>query len=242
MKFVALVSGGKDSIYTIQTLKDQGHVPVGLLYMKNEDTYVDSYMYQTVGSEIVELFETCLNLPLFQYKTKCKTNNKDLDYKISKDDEVEDLYEALLDIKSKLNFEAVSSGAILSTYQKNRVLNVTKRLNLESLSPLWQRNQRDLLEEMIDRGVKGTIVKVASSFLDRSWLGKDISQIFKENVKLYDNYCGEGGEYETVVLDCKLFSHKINYKEVEIMCHPDETFANGTVFYMKIKELSLEKK
>ncbi|KAK6090704.1 hypothetical protein P3W45_000427 [Vairimorpha bombi] len=242
MKFVALVSGGKDSVYSIQLLKSQGHTPVGLLYMYTEDEYVDSYMYQTVGSEIVKVLGKCLELPLFEYKTKCLTINKDLDYIKIQDDEVEDLYNALSEIRNKIDFEGVSSGAILSRYQKNRVENVSRRLGLISLAPLWHRNQKDLLGEMINSGIKAVLVKVASSFLDRSWLGKDIRFVYDLNTGLDDNYCGEGGEYETVVLDCDIFKYRIEFKESSIHCHPDETLENATVFFMRFGDIYLENK
>lgn len=242
MKFVALVSGGKDSIYSIQLLKLQGHTPVGLLYMYTDDEYVDSYMYQTVGSEIVKVLGKCLDLPLYEYKTKCLTINKNLDYTKINDDEVEDLYTALSEIRSKISFEGISSGAILSRYQKNRVENVAKRLDLVSLAPLWMRNQKDLLKEMVNSGIKAVLVKVASSFLDRSWLGKDIKYVYDGNIGLDDNYCGEGGEYETVVLDCDLFKFRIKFKEFNIHCHPDETLENASVFFMRFKDIYLEEK
>lgn len=242
MKFIALVSGGKDSVYTIQVLKEQGHTPVGLLYMKNTSSYVDSYMYQTVGSEVVELFGKCMDLPLFLYETKCETVNTELEYKINETDEVEDLYEAIKDVQTKLDFDAISSGAILSMYQKNRILNVAQRLNISSLTPLWGRNQRELLIEMVENEIKAEIVKIASSFFDKTWIGTDISKILETNICLYENFCGEGGEYETVVLDCKLFKYKIKYNKKEIFCHPDENIDNATVFFSKYINLSLVKK
>lgn len=45
-------------------------------------------------------------------------------YKPSENDEVEDLYQLLVEIKEKCEIEAVSVGAILSDYQRVRVENV----------------------------------------------------------------------------------------------------------------------
>lgn len=118
-------------------------------------------------------------------------------------------------MKKKLHpdVKAVSIGAILSNYQRTRVENVCKRLNLISLAYLWNRDQKDLLEEMISQNLHAIIIKVSTFGLDKSHLGKSLIEIkehlFKIN-KLYDiNLCGEGGEYETLVLDCPIFQKKI---------------------------------
>lgn len=240
MDFVGLVSGGKDSIYSIKCCIEDGNKLVGLLYMNNPSPYVDSYMYQTVGSEVVRLFGECLDVPLFIYSTDCNSLNQDLIYKENELDEVEDLYRALSQIKQKINFQAISSGAILSRYQKNRVENVTGRLGLTSLSPLWDRDQKELLKEMIDYGLNAVLVKVASSSLDKSFLGKNISDIYNSEVLLDENYCGEGGEYESVVLDCPLFKKRIHFSDFDVLNHPDEQKENGTVFYLQFKGLKLE--
>lgn len=60
------------------------------------------------------------------------------------------------------DLEAVSVGAILSNYQRTRVENVCKRLNLVCLAYLWKRNQKDLLEEMISQNLHAIIIKVSS--------------------------------------------------------------------------------
>lgn len=59
MKVFALISGGKDSIFNIQKCIENGHeiVALGNLYNYDEDIQeegieLDSYMYQTVGSNL----------------------------------------------------------------------------------------------------------------------------------------------------------------------------------------------
>jgi diphthine-ammonia ligase len=242
MKFVALVSGGKDSVYSISRLVDSGHELVALLHMRSTETYVDSYMYQTVGSELGSVLGECLGVPMFVHSTACRSINRKLVYRKTEHDEVEDLYDALLSIKATVSFEGVSSGAILSTYQKNRVESVCQRLGVQSLAPLWQIPQKSLLERMIRDGVDARVVKVASSFLDRGCINMSLSEVREhlESKAPYEtNYCGEGGEYESVVLDCPLFRKRIVVDEYEIEGHPDEAGREGSVFFMRIRGFSL---
>ena len=58
MKFVALLSGGKDSVFTIMKLLNSGEhelVCLANLFPPQEVHELDSYMYQSVGSEMIEL-------------------------------------------------------------------------------------------------------------------------------------------------------------------------------------------
>ena len=136
--------------------------------------------------------------------------------------------------------EAVSSGAIWSTYQKNRVENVCERLGLTSLAYLWQRDQVDLLAEMIDSGLHAILIKVAVGGLDARHLGQSIAANATHLLSLHQsmgiNVCGEGGEYESLVLDCPLFKReRIELRQVEEVVHRDDPFA--PVVYLTIRSL-----
>jgi len=122
MKFAALVSGGKDSVYSILECIRVGHELVCCVHLgaplKVEE---ESFMYQTAASNVIPtLVEECLGVPLILQQRVGKSVNQSLVYEnCSDEDEVEDMYLALK--KAKDNFpmiEAVSSGAILSTYQR----------------------------------------------------------------------------------------------------------------------------
>ncbi len=117
---------------------------------------------------------------------------------------------------------ALSAGAILSTYQRTRIESVAQRLNLVPLAFLWQypaltwrAGPRALLAHMAAVGMDARIVKVAGGGLDEGLLGKDVLTegvgrrveaavgrfVVGEGVGGGGAVLGEGGEYETVVLD-----------------------------------------
>ncbi|KAI3382446.1 hypothetical protein SNEBB_003888 [Seison nebaliae] len=213
---VILLSGGKDSLYAAYLLKKQGYTLrcIGNIYPEDisETTETDSYMYQTVGCETINRIAQCLQLPLIRRKTKAKCVNSQLKYEETKEDEVEDLFHLLDEVKKKYpNVRYVSSGAIASNYQKNRVESVCRRLNLTSLSPLWGLEQEQLLKDMVTNNFHAIIIKAASFAFSppNQYLGMTLEEILEklEGKKFpYEiNYCGEGGEYETIVLDCPLF-------------------------------------
>lgn len=242
MKFLGLVSGGKDSMYAVCKLIDEGHHLVGLLYVYCETSTIDSFMFQTVGKEIIRNYGACMGVPLFLHNTKCMALNKELEYGPVEHDEVEDLFQGVKDTLSKVFFEGVSSGAVLSVYQKNRIENVCRRLNLQSLTPLFQMNQKELLSNMIAYGIDARVVKVAGSDLDQNALNKDLIYVkdFYDKSRFRDiNYCGEGGEYETMVVDAPHFLKRISISSFKVCGHEEEIGKCQNVFFMIIDNMSL---
>jgi diphthine-ammonia ligase len=274
MKVIALISGGKDSTYNMMECVKNGHKIVALVNLrppqsesvKNElsssststsgDELVqelDSYMYQSVGNEMIELYAQAMELPLYRANITGKVLNTSLEYEPSNaGDEVEDLYRILkqvkdeLESKSECTIEGVSSGAIFSTYQKNRVENICERLQMQSLAYLWHRNQAELLGDMISSGLQAILIKVACYGLDpEKHLGKTIEEIRPHMMQLEQqfgaNVCGEGGEYETLTLDCPLFKRKrIVIDEFKLVIHSNDAFAK--VGYLIFKKFHLQDK
>lgn len=120
-----MISGGKDSCFNIMQCIAAGHKVVALANLEPQaKTEVDSYMYQSVGFEAIELIAESMQLPLFRKQTRGTSHHRDLNYTPTKDDEVEDLYQLLEEVKEQLGVDAVSVGAILSDYQRLRVENV----------------------------------------------------------------------------------------------------------------------
>jgi diphthine-ammonia ligase len=253
MKVIALISGGKDSTFNMMECIKHGHEIVALVNLKPSQKHLkhelDSYMYQSVGNEVLDLYAEAMQLPFFRDEITGTTKLTDLTYEPTcEDDEVEDLYRVLkrvkeeLETKHNVKADAVSSGAILSTYQKNRVENVCERLGFTSLAYLWARNQQELLNEMIDSGIDAILIKVACMGLEpNKHLGKSIKELreylFSLENKFSMNVCGEGGEYESLTLDCPLFKKRIVIDEHEIVIHSNDAFA--TVGYLVLKKFHL---
>ena len=195
-------------------------------------------MYQTAGSEAVrKQAEECIGVPFYVREIRGRSKNISLVYDNDVDDaddvttdEVEDLYQLLKEIQSQCpDVSAVSSGAILSTYQRTRIEHVCSRLNLTSLSFLWRMSsQRTLLNSILDDGqIDAVLVRVACppGLMPSRHLGKSLLELRNGGVleRLKDRYgmhpAGEGGEYETLVLDCpRLFKYgRLVLEETEVI-------------------------
>lgn len=238
MKFVALVSGGKDSCFNILHCLSQGHELVALANLHPEDTSrqeLDSFMYQTVGHDVLDYYSECCEVPMYRQAITGGSENQRLEYSTTLNDETEDLYKLLVKVlEAHPDIKAVSVGAILSNYQRTRVEHVCLRLGLVSLAYLWQRDQLELLSEMCESGLDARLIKVAAVGLDERHLTKSIQQMLPVMINLNNRFdvhiCGEGGEYETLVLDAPFFkSKKLEIVDTEIV------HDSGGVCYLKLK-------
>lgn len=243
MNVVALLSGGKDSCYTLLKTRVHGHNVIAVAHITPPVEEADSFMYQSVASSAIPYLAEALELPLFTYPTKAKAHHQGLAYTPTLDDEVEDLVELLRNVKkAHPSLQAVCAGALWSDYQRLRVESAASRVGLLSLAYLWRRKQSELLDEMIDIGLHAVLVKVAGIGLDSEHLGKSLADMRPVLLKLEDMYgshvCGEGGEYESLVLWMPGFKKRLVLKEVEVVPHTEDPIA--PVSYLRIHECALE--
>ena len=227
LNVVGLISGGKDSFYSIlHCIANQHRVialanlyPAGFLSPSVATEDLNSYMYQTAGHSIVPLYAEALRLPLYRQEICGIAANSSRDYHPgSSTDNSIDETESLLPLLRKVivahpTVNAVCSGAILSTYQRTRIESAARRLNLIPLSYLWQypslppSSPGGLLDDMAAVGFDVRIVKVASGGLDEDLLWSNLmdpsvrKKVERSIGRFGGSVLGEGGEYETLVVD-----------------------------------------
>ena len=218
-RVLGLVSGGKDSAYAMMKCVEHGHEIIALGNLHPPSSCIgeelDSFMYQTVGHPHVQAMADAMELPLYRREICGTAVATGLQYDGAvAGDEVEDLHALLAEVlRREPGVTAVCCGAVLSNYQRARVESVCARLGLASLAYLWQRDQAELLAEMVDAGVVAVLIKVAALGLKPAHLGRTVGELQPLFHKLHGQFgfhvCGEGGEYETYTLDCPLFKRAI---------------------------------
>ena len=208
MNCAILFSGGKDSTYAAYLAKKEGYKISCLISIFSENP--DSYMFHTPSILKVKKQAEVMNLPLIVQKTKGE-----------KEIELKDLEKAIRLAKNEYDIECIVTGAVESVYQKSRIQKICENLNLKCYNPLWKKDQIELLSELLKNNFKVLIIGVSAYPLDKSWLGRGINNKFIKDIKiLYGKYKinpeGEGGEFETFVLNCPLFSKEIKITEKKI--------------------------
>ena len=209
MKLGVLFSGGKDSTYSMYLAKKLGHEIVCLIsiYSDNED----SFMFHTPAIKMTKKQAKLMNLPTIIQKTKGE-----------KEKELNDLKKAIKSAIKKYKIQGIVTGAVASNYQALRIQKICDKLRIECLNPLWKKDQIELLNELIKNNFEVIVVGVGAFPLDKKWIGRVINKQFISEIKNFQekykiNPAGEGGEFESLVLNCPLFEKKLNVKLKKIV-------------------------
>ncbi len=226
MRLGVLFSGGKDSTLALHYAAKKAEVVCLItLFSKNSQ----SYMFHTPNIDLTVLQAEALGLPSIRKVTEGKPEK-----------ELKDLEVAIAHAIDNFEIEGVATGAVESVYQASRIQRICNSLGLWCVNPLWQRNQKQLLEEVVSEGFRTVISGVFAYPLDKKWLGKWIDEaLIDKLMALSDKYglspSGEGGEIETTVLDAPLFKKKLEILDFKVEAH-----GNSGVF--KIRKAKLKEK
>lgn len=223
MKIAALISGGKDSMYaTYQAFKN--HELVCLISIKSKNS--ESYMFHIPNIDLVKYQARAMQIPLIFAETQG-----------IKEQELEDLEKAIKIAIKKYQIQGLVSGAIESNYQKERIENICKKLNIKSITPLWHINKEQYWNDLLNNKFEIIISSVSSEGLDKSWLGEKINRNLIKKLKILSkkfnfHLAFEGGEAETLVTNCPLFKKRL---EIEKAAIEMESEFSGLYLIKKVK-------
>jgi predicted ATP pyrophosphatase (TIGR00289 family) len=151
-----------------------------------------------------------MNIPTIGYPTGCATS-----------EELNSLEKAIIEVKSVYNIEGVVHGGILSKYQNDIFGRICSRHKLATLTPIWQIQQSKYMELLLETNFEIKIVGVSSMGLDEKWLGisldrEGLNRLKSLSNKYRFNLTFEGGEGETLVLDCPIFYKRVVVRKANI--------------------------
>jgi asparagine synthase (glutamine-hydrolysing) len=227
IKLGCLFSSGKDSAHALWIMLREGYPVECLIALKSRNPA--SYMFHTPAIEMVEKQAEAIGLPLVLKETKGE-----------KEKELEDLKDALREAKEEYRIKGVITGALWSNYQKERIQRVSLSENLKVFSPLWHINQETVMRLVVNN-FEVIFTSISAYGLDKSWLGRrieeeDVDRLVARDKKIGLNVAGEGGEFESLVLDGPMFKKKLVILNSEI----DEEDENRA--RLVIKEVKFEDK
>jgi len=207
MKLGVLFSGGKDSTHAALLAKRAGHELSCFLSVQSKNE--DSFMFHTPAIELTRKQAELCGVPFLLKETK---GEKEL--------ELMDLGDLIGDAVEKYKIEGIVTGAVESVYQASRIQEICNNLGIECFNPLWQMDQWELLDKLIEEGFDIRIVGVAAYPFDDSYVGRKIDESFLKELrevhkKLGINPAGEGGEFESLVVNCPLFSEGLKIKQIK---------------------------
>jgi uncharacterized protein (TIGR00290 family) len=179
-------SSGKDSAWTLHVLRQRGEVDVcGLLSTVN--THFQRVAMHGTRQALLKAQANAARLPLWEVPLPWPCSNE--------------AYETAMSVVCKSavgqGISAIAFGDLfledVRRYREDRLRNT----GLEPLFPLWGRNTRELLEEMLAGGLRARIVCVDPSKLSPDFAGRDLSREMLDSLPAGVDPCGENGEFHT---------------------------------------------
>lgn len=187
-------------------MKRLGHDIVCLISIIPEIN--DSLLFHFPNIHLTQALAQAIDLPIrnFQSSTSKLEN------------EMSVLENALSTVKDEFGIEGIVHGGISSMFQKRNFEKVCEDLHLSVHSPLWNLNPRNYLHQLIDEKFKITIVGVSALGLDQEWLGitldhENVTRLESLSTKYGFNLNFEGGEAETLVVDCPIYKKKLEIRK-----------------------------
>lgn len=192
---LVISSGGKDSILALHKAWALGLRIIGIVTMLPEDPY--SMLYHAHNVRHVKSIAESIGINWYGFEAK-------------KEDEEGSLERAL----KKLRANLLISGGVASNYQKDRFDKIAESVNMKHLAPLWNMKAHEVLKEIISINMDVMIISVAAYGLDESWLGRrltkeSVNELLRLSEKYHFNLIGEGGDYDSFVLDAPLYKKRL---------------------------------
>ncbi len=204
MTVSALVSGGKDSIFSAYLADTQGMTVDELVVLTPADP--DSMMFHTPNLSMVALQAQAWGKAIRTVKVVGS----------SEAEETAAVRDALVGAQGP-----VVTGAIASAYQWSRLQSVTYSLGRPLYAPLWGKDPGRVVREEVGAGLDIRLVQLAAESLTPELLGHRLDLDMIQEIERRSrevrpvHVAGEGGEYETLVTDVPGWTHRLVLDRVE---------------------------
>jgi len=173
----------------------QGVIPRAILNVMNEDGKISRSHGLPAG--VLRQQAEALGLPLIAIQSTWE------DYQVN-------FIKALQNLKTTYAIEALVFGDIDLQAHRDWEEIVCAKAGLKALLPLWQRDRKELVLEMLDTPIEAMIVS-CNDVMGPRFLGRTIdSSLVADLEALGVDPCGENGEYHSLVLNCPLFRRRLD--------------------------------
>lgn len=208
-------SSGKDSAWTLHVLRQNPDVElVGLLTTVN--TQFKRVAMHGIRYELLKLQAEAAGLPLWEIPLPWPCSNE--------------VYEQAMAGACRKAVEsgirAIAFGDLfledVRRYREERL----RGTGLEPAFPLWGRDTRELISEMIDGGLRARIVCVDPSKMHPDLAGRDLDHELLRQLPETVDPCGENGEFHTFTYAGPMFRESIPIESGECVTRDGFVFAD----------------
>jgi uncharacterized protein (TIGR00290 family) len=208
-------SSGKDSAWSLLTLQRNPDYEVAGLLTTLNATFDRVAMHST-RREILEAQAAAAGLPLQVVPLPWPCSNA----------HYEEAMRNACDTAIANGIRAIAFGDLyledVRRYREDHLRNTS----LTPVFPVWGRDTRALLHEMIAAGVKTRIVCIDPKKLPREFAGRDLDKDLLAELPPGIDPCGENGEFHTCVYDGPMFRYPIPIESGEVVERDGFVFAD----------------
>ena len=202
-------SGGKDSCLALMQAIQQGHTPSVLINMMNENGKISRS--HGLPSSILTQQAQAMNMPMMAIPATWEAYEKAF-------------VDTLLHVKKEFDIASMVFGDIDLQAHRDWEEMVCAKAGLNALLPLWKKDRKELILQMLDAGIETMIVS-CNTTMGEKFLGKILSpELIPELESIGVDVCGENGEFHTLVLNCPLFKERIQLPGFTTVLHNDYWF------------------
>lgn len=198
-RVVASWSGGKEScLACYKAIKDGFDVSHLLNFISNEGRCIS----HEIRSELIAAQSRAIEIPIIQRVATWDTYEKEFKT-------------AIRELK-KTGVNGAIFGDIYLQEHKDWVERVCNELQIKPIEPLWGCKPEQILNNFIDQGFEAIVVMVKANLLNEKWLERVVDKNFVNNLRKLKgkvDFCGELGEYHTLVTNGPLFKRRLKILE-----------------------------
>jgi uncharacterized protein (TIGR00290 family) len=208
-------SSGKDSAWALHVLRRHNEVEiVGLLTTIN--THFERVAMHGTRQGLLRMQARSAGLPLWEVPLPWPCANETYEQAMS----------AACVSAIQQGISAIAFGDLfledVRRYREDRL----RCSGLQPLFPLWGRNTRELIEEMLDGGLRARIVCVDPSKMPGDFVGHDLDRALLNRLPAGVDPCGENGEFHTFAHAGPMFFEPISIKDGECVSRDGFVYAD----------------
>ncbi len=215
-RWACLFSGGKDSYLAYRAAQEAGHAVEEIVTV---DAPHGSYLYHAPATALTPMIAEALGCTYVSLELAASETPEAADSGAASRQEREPLDRWLAEAtsRSEAPITGLVAGVVDSEYQYELLHDLGDTYDIDVFTPLWHRTGADILTAVERNDIAVDVVAVAAEGLDANWLGRRLdSAAVEELLALASEYglhpAGEGGEFETAVVNAPRFANPIRYE------------------------------
>lgn len=200
MNSVCSWSGGKDSCFALMQAMKEGYVSKVLLNVLNEEGKISRS--HGIPSAILQAQSFAAGIPIHFIESSWKEYEPKFIQGLKQLTEQYELTHAVfgdIDLQAHRDWED----------------KVCKEARVQAVLPLWKQDRLQLVNQMLESKIE-TIIVSCNEVMGEKFLGKTLTtDLIDELQQLGVDPCGENGEFHTLVVNCPLFTQRLQVQVTE---------------------------